>query len=310
MNNIYFYLLNLFICLIIIRIIMRLWNKHQEKLFFINSKSFASPEQLFYRTDDGKYLAYWPKRYKGRKTTLQSRNSLIGNFTEKWVSDLFKSLIEDENLYTVQQARIPSVGITSKSPADIVIATEDKKILKASEVKLICEVKMSLVWNWQYDPEFGSIKEVGDFRTHQGKPSFTRSDSILKAIGKCIDIRVSNFESTKIPIIVVGNAPLSNGFSKKADYLKHAGLIQGFWSLNPFPLNHGNTRKSTPKKGFYRFDNTSELKIHLNQLFNQDLNFFSGMESPKTLGKLIEIANRQETYENKGLKFLNLLKRF
>ena len=288
---------------------MRLWNKHQEKLFFINSKSFASPEQLFYRTDDGKYLAYWPKRYKGRKTTLQSRNSLIGNFTEKWVSDLFKSLIEDENLYTVQQARIPSVGITSKSPADIVIATEDKKILKASEVKLICEVKMSLVWNWQYDPEFGSIKEAGDFRTHQGKPSFTRSDSILKAIGKCIDIRVSNFESTKIPIIVVGNAPLSNGFSKKADYLKHAGLIQGFWSLNPFPLNHGNTRKSTPKKGFYRFDNTSELKIHLNQLFNQDLNFFSGMESPKTLGKLIEIANRQETYENKGLKFLNLLKR-
>ena len=288
---------------------MRLWNKHQEKLFFINSKSFASPEQLFYRTDDGKYLAYWPKRYKGRKTTLQSRNSLIGNFTEKWVSDLFKSLIEDENLYTVQQARIPSVGITSKSPADIVIATEDKKILKASEVKLICEVKMSLVWNWQYDPEFGSIKEVGDFRTHQGKPSFTRSDSISKAIGKCIDIRFSNFESTKIPIIVVGNAPLSNGFSKKADYLKHAGLIQGFWSLNPFPLNHGNTRKSTPKKGFYRFDNTSELKIHLNQLFNQDLNFFSGMESPKTLGKLIEIANRQETYENKGLKFLNLLKR-
>ncbi len=288
---------------------MRLWNKHQEKLFFINSKSFASPEQLFYRTDDGRYLAYWPKRYKGRKTTLQARNSLIGNFTEKWVSDLFDALVEDENLHIVQQARIPSVGITSKSPADIAIATEDKKILKASQVKLICEVKMSLVWNWQYDPELDRVTEVGDFRTHQGKPSFTRSDSILKAIGKCIDIRVSNFESTKIPIIVVGNAPLSNGFSKKADYLKHAGLIQGFWSLNPFPLNHGNTRKSTPKRGYYRFDNTSELKIHLNQLFNQDLNFFSGMESPRNLGKLIEIANKEESYENKGLKFLNLLQR-
>lgn len=288
---------------------MRLWNKHQEKLFFINSKSFASPEQLFYRTDDGRYLAYWPKRYNGRKTTLQARNSLIGNFTEKWVSDLFGALIEDENLHIVQQARIPSVGITSKSPADIAIATEDKKILKASEVKLICEVKMSLVWNWQYDPELDRVTEVGDFRTHQGKPSFTRSDSILKAIGKCIDIRVSNFESTKIPIIVIGNAPLSNGFSKKADYLKHAGLIQGFWSLNPFPLNHGNTRKSTPKRGYYRFDNTSELKIHLNQLFNQDLNFFSGMESPRNLGKLIEIANKEESYENKGLKFLNLLQR-
>ena len=288
---------------------MRLWNKHQEKLFFINSKSFASPEQLFYRTDDGKYLAYWPKRYKGRKTTLQSRYSLIGNFTEKWVSDLFKSLIEDENLYTVQQARIPSVGITSKSPADIVIATEDKKILKASEVKLICEVKMSLVWNWQYDPEFGSIKEAGDFRTHQGKPSFTRSDSILKAIGKCIDVRVSNSRSSKIPMVVIGNAPLSNGFCKKADYLKSSGIIQGFWSLNPFPLNHGNTRKTTPKGGFIRFNNTDELKTNLNNLFSDDLNFFSGMENPKKLGEYIEIANRQEDYENKGMTFLNLLKR-
>lgn len=286
---------------------MRLWNKHQEKLFFINSKEIKSLKQLFYRTDDGRYLAYWPKRYRGRKSTLQARNSLIGNYTENWVSELFNSLIGDD-LFVVQQARIPSVGITSNSPADIVIATEDKKILKASQVKLICEVKMSLVWNWEYDPTSGTVREVGDYRTHQGKPSFTRSDSILKAIGKCIDVRVSNFESTKIPIVVLGNTPLSNGFSKKADYLKHSGLIQGFWSLNPFPLNHGNTRKTTPKGGFVRFDNTDELKRHLNQLFIQDLNFFSGMESPKNLGKLIEIANCENTCENKGLKFLNLLK--
>ena len=287
---------------------MKLWGKYQEKLFFINSKNFASPRQLFYRTDDGRYLAYWPKRYRGRKSTLQARNSLIGNYTEKWVSDLFGELIDDD-LCVVQQARIPSVGITSSSPADIVVATEDKKILKASQVKLICEVKMSLVWNWEYDPTLDSIKEVGDYRTHQGKPSFTRSDSILKAIGKCIDVRVSNFESAKIPIIVIGNAPLSNGFCKKADYLKHSGLIQGFWSLNPFPLNHGNTRKTTPKGGFMRFDNTGELQKHLSQLFDQDLNFFSGMESPKNLGRLIEAANSEDTYENKGLKFLNLLKR-
>ncbi|MBQ6099496.1 MAG: hypothetical protein IJL02_06480 [Methanobrevibacter sp.] len=287
---------------------MKLWNKSQEKLFFIKSRSFASPEQLFYKTDDGRYLAYWPKRYRGRKSTLQARNSLIGNFTEKWVADLFTSLIGDE-LCVVQQARIPSLGITSSSPADIVVATEDKKILKASQVKLICEVKMSLVWNWEYKPGLDNVFEAGDYRSHQGKPSFTRSDSVLKAIGKCIDVRVSNFESVKIPIIVIGNAPLSNGFSKKADYLKHSGLIQGFWSLNPFPLNHGNTRKTTPKKGFIRFDNTDELKIHLNNLFSSDLNFFSGMESPRNLGKLIEIANQEETYENKGLKFLNLLKR-
>lgn len=288
---------------------MRLWNKQQEKLFFINSKEHAFKSQLFYKTEDGKYVAYWPKGYRGVKSTLQSRNSLIGSFTENWVSELFKALIEDENLHVVQQARIPSLGITSRSPADIVISGTDKKILKASEVKVIFEVKMSIVWNWQYDEKTDTLKEIGDLRTHQGKPSFTRSDSILKAIGKCIDIRVSNLESSKIPIIVLGNAPLSNGFCKKADHLKSAGIIQGFWSLNPFPLNHGNTRKSTPKNGFYRFDNTDELKLHLNQIFKNDLNFFSGMENTQDLGKFIEIANREKNYENKGLKFLNLIKR-
>lgn len=288
---------------------MKLWNKNCEKLFFLKSRDFASPEQLFYLADDGRYLAYWPKRYNGKKYSLQARNSLIGDYTEKWVSNLLESVIDDENLHVIRQARIPSAGITSKSPADIVIATSDKKILKASDVKLICEVKMSLVWNWRYDSSSDTLTEVGDFRTHQGKPSFTRSDSILKAIGKCIDIRVSNLESTKIPIIVLGNAPLSIGFSKKAEYLKRAGLIQGFWSLNPRPLNHGNTRKSTPQKGYFRFDSTEELKVHLNQLFNQDLNFFSGMENPKTLGRIIEMANSEDEYENKGLKFLNLLKR-
>lgn len=288
---------------------MRLWNKNQEKLFFIKSKEVAFPSQLFYKTNDGRHVAYWPKGYRGRKSTLQSRNSLIGNFTEDWVENLFKQLIDDENLYIIKQARIPSLGITSRSPADIVIATVNKKILKASEVKVIFEVRMSIVWNWQYDETTGEVKEIGDFKSHQGKPSFTRSDSILKAIGKCIDIRVSNVESSKIPIIVLGNAPLSNGFCKKADYLKSSGIIQGFWSLNPFPLNHGNTRKTTPNGGFIRFDNTSELKCHLNQLFSHDLNFFSGMEDIKDLGKYVEIANNEKTYENKGLKFLNLLKR-
>jgi hypothetical protein len=288
---------------------MRLWNKNQEKLFFIKSAKVAFPGQLFYRTDDEKYLAYWPKGYRGPKTTLQSRNSLIGNFTEDWVCELFSSLIDDDGLFVVKQARIPSLGITSRSPADVVIATEDKKILKASEVKLIFEVKMSIVWNWQYDAETGSIVEIGDLRTHQGKPSFTRSDSILKAIGKCIDIRVSNSQSSKIPIIVLGNAPLSNGFCIRADHLKQAGVIQGFWSLNPFPFNHGNTRKSSSKGGFIRFNNTDELKAHLGRLLDDDMNFFSGMENLYDLGQYIEMANAESTYENKGLKFLNLLKR-
>ena len=288
---------------------MRLWSKKQEKLFFDKSRNFATHQQLFYRTDDGRYVAYWPKGYDGAKTTLQARNSLIGNYSEIWVNDLLKHILEDTGLHVIQQAQIPAIGITLKSPADIAIATRGKKVLMPEEVKLIFEVKMSLVWNWQYDESTGHIREIGDYRTHQGRPSFTRSDSVLKAIGKCIDIRVSSFKSSRIPLIILGNAPLSNGFCKKADYLKQAGIIQGFWSLNPFPLNHGNTRKRSHQDGFIRFDNIMELNITLNQLFKQELNFFSSMETPETLGQMIEIANRENTYEEKGLKFIKLIKR-
>ena len=240
---------------------------------------------------------------------MQARNSLIGNYTEKWVSDLLKYILNDSGLHVVQQAQIPAIGITHKSPADIVIATSSRKVLRPEDVKLIFEVKMSLVWNWQYDEQTGQIREIGDYRTHQGRPSFTRSDSVLKAIGKCIDIRVSSFKSSKIPLVILGNAPLSNGFCKKADYLRQAGIIQGFWSVNPFPLNHGNTRKRSHHDGFIRFDNIEELNMTLNQLFKQELNFFSSMETPETLGQMIEIANKEETYEEKGLKFINLIKR-
>lgn len=287
---------------------MRLWNKNEEKIFFNKSKDFASHQQLFYKTDDGRYVAYWPKGYSGIKSTLQARNSLIGNYTEKWVKDLMDYMLDDE-LHVIQQAQIPAIGITQKSPADIVIATQNKKVLMPDEVKLIFEVKMSLVWNWEYDVETSRIEEIGDYRTHQGRPSFTRSDSILKAIGKCIDIRVSSFKASKIPLIVLGNAPLSNGFCKKADYLKTSGIIQGFWSLNPFPLNHGNTRKRSAKKGFIRFNNIDELNMSLDKIFNEDLNFFSGMQNPEKLGQIIEMANREKTYEEKGLKFISLIKR-
>ena len=288
---------------------MKLWNKNQEKLFFSQCSNFASPKQLFNQTDDGRFVAYWPKSYRGKKTTLQSRNSLIGKFTEKWVADLFRKIISDENLFVIRQAQIPAIGISYNSPADVVIASKNKKVLRPEDVKIIFEVKMSVVWNWEYDIKSNSLTEIGDYRMHKGKPSFTRSDLILKAIGKCIDIRVSGMKASKIPLVVIGNAPLSKGFCKKADYLKNAGIIRGFWSLNPFPLNHGNTRKITPNKGFIRFDNIDELKLNLNGLFNENLNFFSGMESPEQLGEIIEMANAENTSREKGLKFLKLINR-
>jgi len=53
----------------------KLWDKNEEYEFFRKTLEVATPEQLFYITADDRYLAYWPKNYKGRKT-LQSRNAL------------------------------------------------------------------------------------------------------------------------------------------------------------------------------------------------------------------------------------------
>ncbi len=96
-----------------------LWNQNQEKDFFIKSLEFATPEQLFYVTKDKKYLAYWPKNYDGTKTTLQSRNSLIGSYTEKWSTDLFSETAKAVGGYSVQGVISEEIGLTNQSPADI-----------------------------------------------------------------------------------------------------------------------------------------------------------------------------------------------
>lgn len=99
-----------------------LWNKDVEKKFFHESLAFATPEQLFYVTDDNRYLAYWPKGYQGEKTTLQSRNSLIGSFTEKWTNDLLQKVVKDKGLFAVQGAICEEIALTNMSPADVIIA--------------------------------------------------------------------------------------------------------------------------------------------------------------------------------------------
>ncbi len=100
---------------------MDLWSKEVEKKFFKDSFRFASPEQVFYVSNDKRYLAYWPKSYKGTKSTLQSRNSLIGKFTEKWTADLIRETISDKKLFAVQGARCEEIALTDMSPADVVI---------------------------------------------------------------------------------------------------------------------------------------------------------------------------------------------
>ena len=287
-----------------------LWNKGVEKDFFLKSLGFATPEQLFYVTEDGQYLAYWPKRYKGHKATLQSRNSLIGSFTEKWTTDLIQNFIREKGLFAVQGAICNAIGLPKRSPGDVVISRNIEIGQKPEDIKMIIEVKMSIVWNWMYKIEGTkiSLNCIGDYKTHQGNPGLLRSDSMLKAIGKSINIRVSGPKASKIPIIVMGNTPITNNYYSKVDHLKNAGIIQGFWSINPKPLEkNGDNLKATEKNGYYKFDRVDELKKMSDDLISSDFNFFSSMKNKKELGEIIEISNRKPTYEEKATEFLRLI---
>ncbi len=283
-----------------------LWNQEVEKSFFEKSiNSFASPEQLFYLTDDNRFLAYWPKGYKGKKSTLQSRNTLIGQFTEAWISGLIQSCVEVQNLFAVQGAVCEEIGLTGKSPADVVIARKKNTRLNPEDIIVIFEVKMSVVWNWEL--KNGELICLGDYRTHQGNPGLLRSDSMLKAIGKAINIRVSSPRASTIPIIVIGNTPITDSYHGKVDHLKTSGITQGFWSINPKPLDKQETLKTTNGKGFMRFDTYESFQHSVIELLSMSTHFFSGMKSKEELGRLIESANDASTYQQKAERFLKLL---
>jgi len=287
---------------------MELWRKDQEKDFFTKSLEFATPEQLFYVTKNKKFLAYWPKNYDGTKTTLQSRNSLIGTYTEKWVTDLFSEIARAVGGYSIQRVISEEIGLTNQSPADVAICKTKEFIQKPENILMIIEVKMSVVWNWELTPATKSLVCVGDYKTHQGNPGLLRSDTMLKAIGKSINIRVSSFSASKIPIIIIGNTPIAKSYYEKVDHLKRNGIIQGFWSTNPRPLdNNGENIKSTANRGFYKFDEYEELKQSTLNLLKEEREFFSSMQTRKKLGEIIEIANKEITYEAKAKKFLMLL---
>ena len=285
---------------------MDLWNPEVEQDFFQKAiHGFASPEQLFYVTDDNKYVAYWPKNYQGQKSTLQSRNALIGKFTETWTRELLANCVKTENLFAVQGAVCKELGLSTGSPADVVIAKQNRTELAPEDILMIFEVKMSIVWNWEF--QNSQLICLGDYKTHQGQPGLLRSDSMLKAIGKAINIRISSPKASTIPIVVLGNTPITNSYLSKVDHLKTSGIVQGFLSINPKPLDGEDTIKTTTKTGFIRFDSYESLKRSLVELLSMKLNFFSSMKSKEELGRLIEIADKEPTYELKAEKFLKLL---
>lgn len=289
-----------------------LWGKNQEKEFFTKSLELSRPEQLFYLSSDHDYYAYWPKGYNGPKTTLQSRNALIGSYTEKWNAELFMEVAKKVGGYAVQGVICDEIGLPKQSNADVAICKNREVIQKPEDILMLLEVKMSIVWNWKLKQKGTNNFElvcIGDYKSHQGNPSLLRSDSMLKAIGKSINIRVSNYSASRIPIVVIGNTPITKHYYEKVDRLKKTGIIQAFWSLNPNLIdNDSENIKCTPEKGFYRFDKYEELLRSSLDLLNEEREFFSSMKTRKRLGELIEIANRESTYEAKAECFIKLIR--
>lgn len=165
---------------------------------------------------------------------------------------------------------------------------------------------MSIVSNYKYDKKQNNISFIGDYKSHKGNPSLLRSDSMLKAIGKSINIRVSGPASTKIPIVVLGNSPITDTYKNKVDFLKTSGVIQGFLSLNPHPTDSVFI-KTTPKSGFQTINNLQKLQEFLSTLIKSELNFFSSMISKSNLGKIISIAAQEKTDILRAEKFLSLI---
>ncbi len=282
---------------------MKFWDIETEKNFFYEAlKNFASPEQLFYNLTDG-YYAYVPKGQSAEGQTLQSRNSLIGQYTEKWSKDFFRPIAEKLGLFAVNSVVCPELGLSTQSNADLAFCTTNETLQKAENIKLLFEIKMSIVNNYQYIS--GHINYIGDYKTHKGNPSILRSDSMLKAIGKSINIRVSGKESTKIPIIILGNSPITRSYKKKVDFLKQAGIIQGFISIYPKPTN--DFINKTEKKGFQTFNNYFKLEEFIVNLIKSDMNFFSSMLPKKKLGQIITISAKEKNNTAKAEKFLTLI---
>ena len=285
---------------------MTLWDRDTEADFFNKSLGFSNKEKLFYQAEKGQWYAYWPKTYKGKTSTLQSRNALIGNYTEKWSADILKEFAEERGWYPVQGIICEELGLTNRSPADVAFCTTQEVYQSPENIKVVFEVKMSIVWNWEL---IGTELEcIGDYTTHKGTPGMLRSDSMLKAIGKSINIRVSSFSASKIPIIILGNTPITEMYHNKVDHLKQSGVIQGFWSLNPDPRDGISTLQKTDNDGFIKIETKTALIEKLEGLVTEETEFFSSMKSKTSLGQIIETANMEETYEAKAQKFLDLIR--
>lgn len=285
--------------------VKELWSIDDEKLFFTEAlENFLTEQQLFYRLE-GEYYAYVPKRMSSENQTLQSRNGFIGRYTEKWCQKLLAPFAKSLGLFAVNEVVCDELALPRNSAADLAFCSTDSKIQQADNIKLIFEVKMSIVNNYHYSSD-KNISYIGDYNSHKGTPGLLRSDSMLKAIGKSLNIRVSSKAGNQIPIVIIGNSPITGSYVSKVDLLKDSGVIQGFWSLYPDPCDTDRVI-CTPKQGFQTLRSKQDLYAICDRLINSELRYFSSMLPKAKIGEFIQLASKEPTNELKADKFIQLL---
>ncbi|PAF43319.1 hypothetical protein [Helicobacter sp. 11S03491-1] len=195
-------------------------------------------------------------------------------------------------------------GLSKNSRADLAFCKKDSIYQKPEDIQIIFEIKMSIVHNYEFFKN--EIKFIGDYRTHKALPSLMRSDSVLKAIGKAINIRVSSELSRNIPIVVLGNSHISDNYLHKIDHLGQYGVLQKMISMNP----NLDINKESPSKYFQTPQNLESFYQMLKDILVQDFYYFSAMLDKKELGKIIKESSSSDNDEIQiAEKFLKLLKK-
>lgn len=105
-----------------------MWQINDEIEFFNSAINvgFATIKDLFYEIN-GRYFAYIPKSIKQNIPTLQSKNSLIGNYTETWCQKLLYPIARKFDLFAVNGVVCEELGLIKSSRADLAFCGGNKK---------------------------------------------------------------------------------------------------------------------------------------------------------------------------------------
>jgi len=301
-----------------------MWGPEKEKEF-INSTDAIVWATISCKQCDYRYEAFF-KKTKPRKcpkcggklasTTPQGRNSPVSVYTEKYASEVFEEALRKagyDDLEVKRDVVCKSLDLTSRSAADMAVVEKGitGRVYEPSQIRIVFEVKMSLIWNWELTEE-GELKMEADYDKHKGRGSIYRTDSILKAIGKGAIFR-SHFESNDIPYVVVGNSPPPTSYLDKVDGSVRAGIVQRFLSLTPEPLiiDETDSEKRNPKesdeKGFLRVDTVDELSDFVDDLLEDERIFIGSMLKKSKLGKIIKSLDLNKEYTDIGEDFFKKL---